>query len=176
MAAAKYLTWQPQPHWRLTNLQRCPGTSSSVSAGAQPGRSHKIRGELEQKYFILLQKIFMIGDASTESQNTKDHVDVVCVVPVTPSFEMRRGFATRHSWFVLKIKYEVVLVGGNRAQADTSPPHRRNQEWNFLKNLESKILGVSIWSSGTGGTGLVLIWAGLGLEPETIDMKLDAPI
>ena len=74
-----------------------------------------------------------IHDRRREYGVTKheDHVDVVCVVPVTPSFEMRRGFATRHSWFVLKIKYEVVLVGGNRAQADTSPPHRRNQEWNF---------------------------------------------
>ena len=89
-------------------------------AGAESQNTRRTRA----KYFILLQKIFMIGDASTESQNTKDHVDVVCVVPVTPSFEMRRGFATRHSWFVLKIKYEVVLVGGDRAQVDTSPPHR----------------------------------------------------
>ena len=76
----------------------------------------------------------MIGDASTESQNTKDHVDVVCVVPVTPSFYMRRGFATRHSWFVLKIKYEVVLVGGDRAQVDTSPPLRHDGIRNGIFN------------------------------------------
>ena len=70
----------------------------------------------------------MIGDASTESQNTKDHVDVVCVVPVTPRF------ATRHSWFVLKIKYEVVLVGGDITQVDTSPPHRHAGIWNKIFN------------------------------------------
>ena len=109
-------------------------------AGAESQNTRRTRA----KIFYLVAK--NIHDRRRECGVTKheDHVDVVCVVPVTPSFEMRRGFATRHSWFVLKIKYEVVLVGGNRAQADTSPPHRRNQEWNFFKNLESKILGVSI--------------------------------
>ena len=52
----------------------------SVSAGAQPGAESQNTWRTHAKIFYLLQKIFMIGDASTESQNTKDHVDVMCVV------------------------------------------------------------------------------------------------